>query len=72
MELIRDSRSSHPNLCTRALAALLDVLQGQQPQGLQSEPAEVIGKYLSLLETVNINIIFAYSTENVFTIFFKI
>lgn len=46
LELIRDSRSTHPVICTRALAALLDVLQGQQPQGLQNEPAEVIGNIL--------------------------
>jgi E3 ubiquitin-protein ligase MYCBP2 len=43
-ELIRESRSSHPFLCTKALAALLDVVQGQQPEGLKNEPAEVIGK----------------------------
>lgn len=43
-ELIRESRSSHPLLCTKALAALLDVVQGQQPEGLKSEPTEVIGE----------------------------
>jgi len=34
----------HPVLCTKALRALLDILQGQQPEGLKSEPNEVIGK----------------------------
>jgi hypothetical protein len=43
-ELIRESRSSHPLLCTKALVALLDVVQGQQPEGLKSEPTEVIGE----------------------------
>lgn len=43
-ELIRESRSSYPELCTKALSALLDVVQGQQPEGLKAEPAEVIGK----------------------------
>lgn len=42
-ELIRESRSPHPSLCTKALKALLDVVQGQQPEGLKNEPAEVIG-----------------------------
>lgn len=42
-ELIRESRASHPALCTKALLALLDVLQGQQPEGLKNEPIQVIG-----------------------------
>nr|CAD7200761.1 unnamed protein product [Timema douglasi] len=46
-ELIRESRSSHPLLCTKALKALLDVIQGQTPEGLKSEPTEVIGLYNS-------------------------
>ncbi|KAI8499942.1 hypothetical protein Bbelb_222590, partial [Branchiostoma belcheri] len=41
-ELIRETRLSHPALCARALQALLDMLQGQQPEGLRSEPADVI------------------------------
>ncbi|PNF26995.1 hypothetical protein B7P43_G12699 [Cryptotermes secundus] len=48
-ELIRESRSSHPLLCTKALAALLDVVQGQQPEGLKSEPTEVIDPLFDLL-----------------------
>jgi hypothetical protein len=43
-ELLRESRMVHPVLCTKALRALLDILQGQQPEGLKSEPNEVIGK----------------------------
>ena len=43
-ELIRETRESHPSLCVRALKALLDMLQGQTPEGLKSEPAEVIGQ----------------------------
>lgn len=42
-ELIRESRTTYPELCTKALSALLDVVQGQQPEGLKLEPAEVIG-----------------------------
>jgi len=45
----------HPALCTKALRALLDILQGQQPEGLKSEPNDVIGKNLinSLLKFTN-------------------
>ena len=49
LELIRESRSSHPELCTKALSAALDVLQGQQPEGLRAEPADVIDALFDLL-----------------------
>lgn len=42
-EIIRESRSAHPVLCTKALFAILDVLQGQQPDGLKGEPIDIIG-----------------------------
>lgn len=48
-ELIRESRSSHPALCTKALRALLDVLQGQTPEGLKSEPLEILDPLFELL-----------------------
>uniref|UniRef100_A0A1B6EGK8 PHR domain-containing protein n=1 Tax=Clastoptera arizonana TaxID=38151 RepID=A0A1B6EGK8_9HEMI len=48
-ELIRECRTSHPALCTKALGALLDVVQGQQPEGLKAEPAEVIEPLFKLL-----------------------
>ncbi len=43
-ELIRESVTTHPALCTRALQALLDMLQGQMPEGLAKEPDDIIGK----------------------------
>lgn len=43
---MRESRTVDPALCTKALEALLDVLQGQHPEGLRSEPDEVIGTLL--------------------------
>ncbi|KAL0280278.1 UNVERIFIED_CONTAM: hypothetical protein PYX00_001618 [Menopon gallinae] len=49
LELIKESRTSNPLFCTRALSALLDVLQGQQPQGLQGEPADVMDPLFDLL-----------------------
>lgn len=42
-ELIRETQEKHPTLCIRALKALLDMLQGQSPEGLKAEPAQVIG-----------------------------
>uniref|UniRef100_A0AAR5Q5P7 PHR domain-containing protein n=1 Tax=Dendroctonus ponderosae TaxID=77166 RepID=A0AAR5Q5P7_DENPD len=48
-ELIKESRASHPGLCTRALLALLDVLQGQSPEGLKSEPSDITGPLFDLL-----------------------
>ncbi|XP_013400127.1 E3 ubiquitin-protein ligase MYCBP2 [Lingula anatina] len=48
-ELIRESRTAYPELCTKALQALLDMLQGQQPEGLRNEPAEVIDTMYKLL-----------------------
>ena len=42
-ELIKETRQSHPALCSRALQALLDMLQGQIPEGLKTEPPDVIG-----------------------------
>lgn len=43
-ELIKETRFSHPVLCLRSLQALLDMLQGQQPEGFQTEPPDVLGK----------------------------
>jgi len=48
-ELIRETHTSHPALCTRALHALLDMLQGQQPESLRNEPKEAIDSLYHLL-----------------------
>ncbi|KAG8222420.1 hypothetical protein J437_LFUL008417, partial [Ladona fulva] len=48
-ELIRESRAVHPRLCTKALGALLDVIQGQAPEGLKGEPTEVMDPLFELL-----------------------
>ena len=44
-ELIGETRDSYPELCVRALQALLDMLQGQTPEGLKTEPADIMGTY---------------------------
>ena len=48
--LMRESRTIEPNLCTKALSALLDVLQGQLPEGLKAEPDDVIGEIVICLQ----------------------
>ncbi|XP_074650729.1 E3 ubiquitin-protein ligase MYCBP2-like [Tubulanus polymorphus] len=48
-ELIKETRITQPSLCTRALQALLDMLQGQAPEGLKTEPGEVIDSLFLLL-----------------------
>ncbi|XP_017880442.1 E3 ubiquitin-protein ligase MYCBP2-like [Ceratina calcarata] len=47
--LMRESRTIEPVLCTKALSALLDILQGQLPEGLKSEPDDVIDPLFDLL-----------------------
>ncbi|XP_012285925.1 E3 ubiquitin-protein ligase MYCBP2 [Orussus abietinus] len=47
--LMRESRALQPILCTKALSALLDVLQGQLPEGLKSEPDDVVDPLFDLL-----------------------
>lgn len=42
--LMRESRTVEPQYCTKALRALLDILQGQLPEGLASEPDDVVGE----------------------------
>ncbi|KAG8179148.1 hypothetical protein JTE90_015337 [Oedothorax gibbosus] len=48
-ELVKESQKNHPHFCMRALQALLDMLQGQQPEGLKGEPPEVIDALFDLL-----------------------
>jgi E3 ubiquitin-protein ligase MYCBP2 len=48
-ELVRGTRQKYPELCVRALTALLDMLQGQQPESMKSEPPDVIGIYVNEL-----------------------
>ncbi|KAM8976196.1 E3 ubiquitin-protein ligase MYCBP2 isoform 2-T2 [Pelodytes ibericus] len=53
-ELIKETRFSHPSLCLRSLQALLNVLQGQQPEGLQTEPPEVLESLLQLILEITV------------------
>uniref|UniRef100_A0A1B0GP35 PHR domain-containing protein n=1 Tax=Phlebotomus papatasi TaxID=29031 RepID=A0A1B0GP35_PHLPP len=48
-ELIAEARNIHPRLCTRALKALLDIIQGQNPESFKSEPGEMINQLFDLL-----------------------
>ena len=48
-ELISESRTSNPSLCSRGLRALLDTLQGQVPESMRREPADLMDSLFSLL-----------------------
>ncbi|XP_033112056.1 E3 ubiquitin-protein ligase MYCBP2-like [Anneissia japonica] len=48
-ELVRETYRTHPHLCFRAMEALLDMLQGQTPEGLSKEPPEVMDSLFQLL-----------------------
>lgn len=48
-ELISEARHIQPMLCSKALKALLDVIQGQQPESFKHEPEELINPLYDLL-----------------------
>lgn len=48
-ELIRETRIKYPELCVKALRALLDLLQGQYPESMKSEPVDVVSGLFELL-----------------------
>ena len=48
-ELISEARHIQPLLCSKALKALLDVIQGQQPESFKNEPEELINPLYDLL-----------------------
>lgn len=48
-ELIAEAKHIHPELCTRALKALFDVIQGQYPESFKSEPDALIEQLYDLL-----------------------
>ncbi|XP_059170813.1 E3 ubiquitin-protein ligase MYCBP2-like isoform X4 [Physella acuta] len=54
-ELVRETRSQYPELCVKALRSLLDMLQGQQPEGMKKEPPDVVENLFSLLMDLAIN-----------------
>ena len=42
-ELLRETQATQPVLCHRTLLALLNILQSQTPEGLCTEPADIVG-----------------------------
>lgn len=48
-ELISDARNIQPSLCTKALKALFDVVQGQYPESFRNEPNDLIDPLYDLL-----------------------
>jgi len=48
-ELISEARQTQPVLCTKALHAFLDVIQGLQPEAFKAEPDDLINPLYDLL-----------------------
>lgn len=48
-DLIAEARSVSPTLCTKALKALFDVIQGQIPESFKNEPTDLIDPLYDLL-----------------------
>ncbi|KAK2182953.1 hypothetical protein NP493_330g03060 [Ridgeia piscesae] len=48
-ELVKETQFTHPQLCCRALKALLNILQGQHPEALKYESPTVIESLYHLL-----------------------
>ncbi|CAI9731993.1 E3 ubiquitin-protein ligase MYCBP2-like [Octopus vulgaris] len=48
-ELVRETQKQYPELCVKALKALLDLLQGQLPESMKGEPAEVLDGMFQLM-----------------------
>ncbi|XP_048243746.1 E3 ubiquitin-protein ligase MYCBP2-like isoform X7 [Haliotis rufescens] len=55
-ELVRETRHKYPDLCVKALKALLDLLQGQQPEGMKCEPPDVVENLYNLLMEIATNV----------------
>ncbi|ESO93790.1 hypothetical protein LOTGIDRAFT_153260, partial [Lottia gigantea] len=51
-ELIHETRSKYPELCVKALRALLDLLQGQHPEEMKSEPPGIVENLYNLLMSI--------------------
>ncbi|XP_062580615.1 E3 ubiquitin-protein ligase MYCBP2-like [Saccostrea cucullata] len=54
-ELIRETRNKYPELCIKALRALLDLLQGQFPESMKTEPLDVVSGLFELLMELTCN-----------------
>ena len=48
-EIIRESRAAYPSVCRRALASLLNILQGLQPEELAHEPSNITDPTFEML-----------------------
>ncbi|KAL3880398.1 hypothetical protein ACJMK2_032642, partial [Sinanodonta woodiana] len=48
-ELVKETRYNYPELCVKAMKALLDMLQGQVPESMKNEPTDVVDGLFQLL-----------------------
>ncbi|KAL4230611.1 E3 ubiquitin-protein ligase mycbp2 [Mactra antiquata] len=54
-ELVRETRANYPELCIKAMKALLDLLQGQLPESMKHEPVDVVDGLFQLLMDIATN-----------------
>ncbi|XP_053398701.1 E3 ubiquitin-protein ligase MYCBP2-like isoform X4 [Mercenaria mercenaria] len=54
-ELVRETRANYPELCVKAMKALLDMLQGQMPESMKHEPTDVVDGLFQLLMDIATN-----------------
>ncbi|XP_037071412.1 E3 ubiquitin-protein ligase MYCBP2-like [Pollicipes pollicipes] len=52
-ELVRSSADSHPDICLRALHALLGILEGQQPEALRLEEPQLMDELYECLQALS-------------------
>ena len=57
-EMVKETWRSHPELCKKALQSFFELLQGLDPERLEQEPEEVIGKTaLSVCVRVRVHVL---------------
>ena len=70
-DLIKESQTSHPELCIKVLNALLGVLQNLLPESLKNEPPHVVGKCVAMFyHFFFFNLI--YKLPNLFSYFYSL
>ncbi|KAL9694804.1 hypothetical protein quinque_014089 [Culex quinquefasciatus] len=48
-EIISETRTEHPRICTKALKSLYDIIQGQDPESFRNEPEKLFGSLYDIL-----------------------
>ncbi|XP_062536745.1 E3 ubiquitin-protein ligase highwire-like [Armigeres subalbatus] len=48
-EIISETRTEHPRICTKALKSLYDIIQGQDPESFRNEPDKLFNSLYDIL-----------------------